>query len=81
MAKERGNSSTTTSGPTAEPKRLQVQTTWTYLTYLQYQGNLAITKLLGSLKKLYLFCNLHTTGWWWMSCPMFLGGGEHILVK
>jgi hypothetical protein len=27
-------------------KMLQVQTTWTYLTYLQYRGNLAISKLL-----------------------------------
>jgi hypothetical protein len=36
--KERGSSSTTTSVPMAAPSctRLQVQTTWTYLTYLQY---------------------------------------------
>jgi hypothetical protein len=27
-------------------KTLQVQMTWTYLTYLQYRGNLAISKLL-----------------------------------
>jgi hypothetical protein len=27
-------------------KTLQVQTTWIYLTYLQYRGNLAISKLL-----------------------------------
>jgi len=27
-------------------KMLQVQTTWTYLTYLQYRENLAISKLL-----------------------------------
>jgi hypothetical protein len=27
-------------------KMLQVQMIWTYLTYLQYQGNLAISKLL-----------------------------------
>jgi hypothetical protein len=38
IAKERGNSSTTTSVPTAAPtsKRLQVLSTWTYLSYLQY---------------------------------------------
>jgi hypothetical protein len=29
---KKGNSSTTTSVPTAAQKRLQVQTTWTYLT-------------------------------------------------
>ncbi len=33
-----------TNGST-KVKTLQVQTTWTYLTYLQYQGNLAISKL------------------------------------
>jgi hypothetical protein len=32
---------------------------WTYLTYLQYRGNSAITKLLAK-KNLDLFCNLHT---------------------
>jgi hypothetical protein len=38
IEKERGSTSTTTSEPTAAPSwtRLQVQTTWTYLTYLQY---------------------------------------------
>jgi len=38
IAEERGNSSTTTSIPTAAPTRehLQVLTTWTYLTYPQY---------------------------------------------
>ncbi len=58
MAKKRGNSSTTTSGPTAAPtwKCWQVQTTWTYLSYLQYQGNLEISNLL-AWKKLYLQTN------------------------
>jgi hypothetical protein len=48
IAEERGNSSSTTSVPMAAPtkKRLQVQMTWTYLPYLQCQGNLAISKLL-----------------------------------
>ncbi len=38
IAEERGNSSSTTSIPTAAPtsKRFHVQMTWTYLTYLQY---------------------------------------------
>ncbi len=38
IAKERGNSSSTIIVPMAAPtwKHLQVQTTWTYLTYLQY---------------------------------------------
>jgi hypothetical protein len=34
-----------TNGST-NAKTLQFQTTWTYLTYLQYRGNLAIGKLL-----------------------------------
>jgi hypothetical protein len=58
IAKKRGNSSTTTSMPTTVPtgKRLQVLSTWTYLTYLLFevsdvgQGNSAISKLL-ALKK------------------------------
>jgi hypothetical protein len=35
---KRGSTTTTTSEPTAAPSwtRLQVQTTWTYSTYLQY---------------------------------------------
>ncbi len=75
MAKGRGNSSTTTSGPMAAPtwKPLQVQTTWNYLTYLQYQGNLAISKLLAwkncTFFAIYILLDellcIFGRWWWW----------------
>jgi hypothetical protein len=82
IAKERGNSSSTTSIPTAAQtlKCQQVQMTWTYLTHLQYLNCVMMVKGIYQLASCWLkkIVPFLRSSYSKMTISTFFGGGDQL---